>query len=152
MRDLALLLIHLLVTATRLLGPGGARPVVAESLLVKHQLLILSRTRSRAPALQPTDRVIAGICAILIRPRHLLRSAAILKPSTILRFHRALVQRKYRLLFTPKNRGKPGPVGPAPELIAAIVAMKHRNPGFGDARRGPMHTANHRVRHSLWRP
>ena len=46
-------------------------------------------------------------------------------------FHRALVQRKYRLLFTPKRRGTPGPKGPSSELIAAIVAMKRKNPRFG---------------------
>lgn len=34
MRDLAALTIHLLVTIARLVGPGGARSVVAESLLV----------------------------------------------------------------------------------------------------------------------
>jgi hypothetical protein len=33
MRDLLILAIHLLVTLTKLLGPGGARQVVAESLL-----------------------------------------------------------------------------------------------------------------------
>jgi putative transposase len=43
-----------------------------------------------------------------------------------------LVERKYRLLFSSgARRRKPGPKGPAPELIAAIVQMKHRNPGFG---------------------
>ena len=36
-------------------------------------------------------------------------------------FHRALVKRKYRLLFSSKRRGRPGPKGPAPELITAIV-------------------------------
>jgi transposase InsO family protein len=47
-------------------------------------------------------------------------------------FHRALVKRKYRLLFTPKRRReKPGPKGPSRELIAAIVEMKRRNPRFG---------------------
>jgi len=46
-------------------------------------------------------------------------------------FHRALVRRKYRLLFTPKRRGKPGPKGPSPELIAAICEMRRRNPTFG---------------------
>jgi hypothetical protein len=46
-------------------------------------------------------------------------------------FHPALVQRKYRLLFSPKRRGIPGPTGPSAELVAAILAMKHRNPRFG---------------------
>ncbi len=40
MRDLAILFIHLVVTVARLFGPGGARSIVAESLRVKHQLLI----------------------------------------------------------------------------------------------------------------
>ena len=109
----------------------GARSVVAESLLVKHQLLILNRCHARAPVLRPADRIIVGLCAILIRPTRLLRSAIVLKPSTILSFHRALVKRKYRLLFTPKNRGKPGPTGPSPELVSAIVETKRRNPNFG---------------------
>ncbi len=102
MRDLAILFIHLLVTIARLFGPGGARSVVAESLLVKHQLLIFNRSRERAPVLRPTDRLIVGLCAILMRPTPLLRSAIVLKPTTILSFHRTLVKRKYRLLFTPK--------------------------------------------------
>ncbi|TDJ37435.1 MAG: transposase [Gammaproteobacteria bacterium] len=131
MRDLAILFIHLPVTIARLSGPGGARSVVAESLLVKHQLLIFNRSRVRAPGLRPTDRVIVGLCAILMRPTRLLRSAIVLKPSTILSFHRALVKRKYRLLFTPKTRGKPGPKGPSPELISTIIEMKRRNPNFG---------------------
>ena len=42
-RDLAVLFLHLLVTVARLAGPGGARSVVAESVLVKQQLLILNR-------------------------------------------------------------------------------------------------------------
>jgi hypothetical protein len=66
-----------------------------------------------------------------MRPAHLLRAAIILKPATIRRFHRELVKRKYRLLFTPKSRGKPGPKGPSPELISAILEMKRRNPNFG---------------------
>jgi len=131
MRDLIILFIHLAVTVARLFGPGGARSVVAESLLVKHQLVILNRSRTRAPTLRPSDRIIAGLCGSLIRPTRLVRSAVVLKPSTILTFHRALVSRKYHLLFTPNNRRKPGPTGPSPELIAIIVEMKRRNPRFG---------------------
>jgi putative transposase len=43
--DFVVLFLHLLVTIARLAGPGGARSIVAESLLVKHQLLILNRSR-----------------------------------------------------------------------------------------------------------
>ena len=68
MRDLAVLFLHLLATVARLAGPGGARAVVAESVLVKHQLLILNRSRKRSPNLRPSDRVVAGLCALFMRP------------------------------------------------------------------------------------
>jgi putative transposase len=51
-RDLAVLFLHLLATVARLAGSGGARSVVAESVLVKQQLLILNRSRARAPNLR----------------------------------------------------------------------------------------------------
>lgn len=40
------------------------------------------------------------------------------------------VKRKYRQLFSPKRGGKPGPKGPSPELISAIIEMKRRNPSW----------------------
>lgn len=86
MRELATLVIHLIWTVLRLLAPGGVRSVVAESLLLKHQLLILNRPRERAPNLRPADRLIAGLCASMMRPTRLLRTAFVLKPSTIMSF------------------------------------------------------------------
>jgi hypothetical protein len=38
------LIAHLLSTSVRVAGPGGVRAVIAESLLLKHQLLILKRS------------------------------------------------------------------------------------------------------------
>ena len=109
MRDLAVLFLHLLATVARLAGPGGARSVVAESVLVKHQLLILNRSRKRSPNLRPSDRVVAGLCAHLMRPGRFIRSAIVFKPSTLLSLHRALIQRKYRRLFSSKGPTKRGP-------------------------------------------
>src|ERR1700704_4980051 len=107
MRDLAVLLMHLLMTVARLAGPGGARSVVAESVLVKHQLLILNRSRRRSPNLRISDRMVAGLCALLIRPGRLIRSAIVLKPATLLSLHRALTRRKYRRLFSARASPKP---------------------------------------------
>jgi putative transposase len=73
MRDLAVLVIHLITTIARLAGPGGARSVVAESVLVKQQLLVLNRSRHRSPKLRVCDRVVAGLCALLMRPGRLIR-------------------------------------------------------------------------------
>ena len=131
MRDLVILFIHLIATFARLLGPGGMRSVVAESVLVKQQLLILNRSRQRSSHLRTSDRLIAGLCALLIRPSRLIRSAIVLKPSTLLNLHQALRNRKYRILFSSKHRGRPGPKGPSRELIDAVVQMKQRNPTWG---------------------
>jgi putative transposase len=131
MRDLAVLVLHLLATVARLVGPGGVRGVVAESLLLKHQLLILNRSRKRSPRLRPLDRCVAGIFALLMRSGRLIRTAIILKPSTLLRFHRTLTSRKYRQLFSSTRPKKPGPKGPTSEIIAAVVDMKRRNPTWG---------------------
>ena len=45
MRDFLVLLLHLIVTIVRLVEPGGVRSLVAESVLMRHQLLILNRGR-----------------------------------------------------------------------------------------------------------
>jgi len=41
MSNLVILCIHFIATLARLLGPSGVRSLVAESLLLKHQLLIV---------------------------------------------------------------------------------------------------------------
>jgi len=69
--------------------------------------------------------------ALLVRPTRLLRSAIVLKPSTLLGLHKALSKQKYRGLFCPNRRLKPGPKGPRAELIRAVVEMKQRNPNWG---------------------
>jgi transposase InsO family protein len=131
MRDLVILFIHAIVTLCRLWRPGGVRSVVAESILIKQQLLILNCSRKRAPNLRAWDRFIAGLCSLCMKPARLIRSAIVLKPSTLLNLHHALRNRKYRVLFSHKRKQKPGPKGPSQELINAIVDTKRRNPTWG---------------------
>src|SRR5262249_35454460 len=118
-------------TLFRLARPGGLRAVVAESVLAKHQLLTVNRSRRRSPNLCIQDRLIAGFCSLWIKATRFRRVAILFKPSTLLAFHRALVQRKYRLLVSPKQRTKPGPKGPTADLISAVVEMKRRNLTWG---------------------
>ena len=131
MSNLVILFIHFIATLARLLGPGGVRSLVAESLLLKHQILILNRSRKRSPNLHASDRVLAGLMALLVRPTRLLRSAIVLKPSTLLALHKAMSKGKYRMLFSPDRRRQPGPKGASAELIRAVVEMKQRNPNWG---------------------
>lgn len=131
MRELFIMIAHLLVTLAKLSRPGGLGAVAAESLAVKRQLLIMKRARCRAPKLTAWDRLILGVCALLVSPKRLSKLAVILQPSTLLGFHHALVERKYHLLYSPRKGHCSGPKGPTKELISAIIGMKQRNPRFG---------------------
>ncbi|MGB5535392.1 MAG: hypothetical protein WBN08_05790 [Thiogranum sp.] len=107
MKNLLLMLAHLLATLAKLPRPGGAKAIVADSLLMKQQLLIINRSRRRAPNLTPVDRMLLGYWTLFLSPHHIRRAAVILKPSTLLSFHDMLKRRKYRLLYTARRKGKP---------------------------------------------
>ena len=103
MRHVVVLFVHFIATLARLLGPGGVRSLVAESLLLKHQLLIVNRSRQRTPNLRSSDRILAGLLALLVRPTRLLRSAVVPKPSTLLAIHKAMSKQKYRMQFSSRS-------------------------------------------------
>jgi len=131
MIHLLILAVHLLAIIAKLLRPGGVRVVVAESLLLKHQLVINSRARRRAPNLNSFDRFVLGLGSLFVPASRIPRLAVILKPRTLLRFHAALKKCKYRLLFSSGGHRRPGPKGPSKEIIDAIVEFKRRNPRIG---------------------
>ena len=131
MIHLLILAVHLLATIAKLMRPGGVRAVVAESLLLKHQLLIGNRARRRAPNLNSFDRFVLGLGSLFVPPSRIPKLAVILKPRTLLRFHEALKKRKYRWFFLSGGHRRPGPKGPSKELIDAIVEFKRRNPRVG---------------------
>ena len=134
MRELLILGVHLLVTLAKLLRPGGVRTVAAESLLLKHQLLISNRSRQRAPNLTTLDRFVLGLTAQFVSPHRIPKLSAILRPSILFKFHKALVDRKYRLLFSSSgHRRKPGPKGPSAQPL-------------DHARHGRIHASHHRLR------
>src|SRR4029450_7367263 len=132
MTNLPLTLLHLAIAVARLCGTGGVRAVIAENLALKQQLIILRRGRRRAPNLTQSDRLLCGFASLFLNAVRIRRVAIAFRPSTLLAFHRALVRRKYRLLFSARQRPKkPGPKGPEEALIRAIVELKSRNPRFG---------------------
>ena len=111
MRDLAFLAVQLVVTVAKLTRPGGVR------------------------AVPDHNRFVLGLTTLFVRPRRVAKLTTILKPATLLRLHKALVDRKYRRLFSSTGtRRKPGPRGPMQEIISAILEMKFRNPRFGNQR------------------
>jgi putative transposase len=125
MRDISHFLYHLVVCTIKLLRPSGVMSVAAENLILRQQLIVMSRTRKRSPRLTQTDRTVLALLAQIIS------RARLCKLATILKFHRAIVQKKYRRLYSAKSPRKPGPKGPDPELIRLVVDIKHRNPRMG---------------------
>ena len=135
MRDVFLLFIYFIATLVKLAKPGGTRAVIAETLLIKQQLIVMNRNQRRAPRLSSCDRFLFGLLSLLMNPKRFSKVAVVIKLSTLLRFHKALVKKKYQRLFSsPRKYAKPGPKGPSQEVIDAIVEMKRRNPRYGSPR------------------
>jgi len=115
----------------RVLRPGGIKAIIAENKLLRQQLIIANRGHKRSPHLTFFDRLCLAFLVGLLSPKRLLKSAIIIKPSTLFKIHSALVKRKYRLLFSNKSNKKPGRPAPPQEVITAVMQMKTRNPRFG---------------------
>ncbi len=107
MRDLLALLVHFLITLARLLGPGGARAVIAETMLIKHQLVILNRSRRRAPNLTATDRIVMGLCTLFMNPSRILSDG----------HHTPQKDSPHRFFLRAKSRSRP-PAPPAGPEVA----------------------------------
>jgi hypothetical protein len=61
--------------------------------------------------------MLLGLGAMLISPQRMLKVAVAVRPATLLRFHRALVRRKYQWLFSACTRRRPGPKGPSKAVV-----------------------------------
>ena len=134
MKDAFELLIHCIVTLFRLMKPGGAKLVVADTLVMKQQLIVISRRKKKSPPLATSDRFLFGILALFLGEKRLRKVAIICKPATILSFHKALVNRKYRKLYSSKSKKIPGRKPLDQNVINLIIEMKKRNPTFGYGR------------------
>ena len=108
--------------------------MIAENLILKHQLIVPGRTMNKAPNLKPRDRFIFDGLSLLISANRRLATAVAVKPSTLLSFHRALVNRKYSHLLSSKGNKLLGPKGPSQDLIKSAVKLKQRDPRFGSPR------------------
>jgi putative transposase len=128
------LLIHFFVSAIKLLRPGGVKVVMAETIAMKQQLIVMNRGKRRSPKLTTSDRFLLGILAVFIGGRRLKKIAVIIKPTTLLAFHKSLVNRKYSRLYSNKTRRIPGRKPQDKALVDLVIEMKARNPCFGYGR------------------
>ena len=94
------LIIYFLFAIIKLSRPGGAKAMAAENLALKQQLITVARNHKRSPKLTTADRIIFGFLTAWINPKRLSKIAITIKPATLLKSHKDLVKRKYRLLFS----------------------------------------------------
>src|SRR5215211_3297761 len=97
-----------------------------ELLVLRHELKVLRRQVAR-PKLRPVDRALLAAAACYLPRRS--RGARLVSPRTLLRWHRALVRRKWR---RPSARlGRP----PLPAEVRELVwRLARENPRWGHRR------------------
>ena len=93
-----------------------------EVVMLRHEVAVLRRQVAR-PALQPADRaILAGLSPLIPRSKH---NRYFVQPDTLLRWHRALVRRKWTY---PKSSGRPRiPKG----TVQLVVRLARENPTWG---------------------
>jgi putative transposase len=109
--------------------PGSDHDKDAEILALRHQLAVLQRQldgqRIRS---DPTDRAwLAALLHQLPRPS-LHRLRLLVRPDTILRWHRDLLARRHAATSRPRRRGRPPTVRSIRALVLPLVAD---NPSWG---------------------
>jgi putative transposase len=123
-------LAYLAVTNTssflRLL-PMTGREKEIEILVLRHQLAVLQRQLAK-PAFTPADRfLLAGLLHHL--PMGKLRHLRLLvRPDTILRWHRNFLKRRHAAACSPRRRGRPRT---ARSIRALVLRLARENPSWG---------------------
>lgn len=109
--------------------PMSSRDKDVEILALRHQIMVLERQLGREKVrFEPSDRAL--LAALLYRlPRDVLRRVRLLvRPETVLRWHRGLVSRRHAAVSRPRRAGRPR----SPRSIRLLVLRLARdNSGWG---------------------
>ncbi|MEU0811213.1 hypothetical protein [Streptomyces sp. NPDC005970] len=107
--------------------PMSNRDKDIEILVLRHQLLVLQHQVGK-PAFNKSDRaVLAGLLHHLPkdRLRHLL---LLVRPETVLRWHRELLRRRHAATCVPRRRGRPRTIR---SIRALVLRLARENASWG---------------------
>jgi transposase InsO family protein len=109
--------------------PGADRDKDAEILALRHQLAVLHRQLGgQRVRFDPADRaMLAALLHQLPRPS-LHRLRLLVRPDTILRWHRDLLARRHAASSRPRRRGRPRTVR---SIRALVLRFAAENPSWG---------------------
>ncbi|SDD85273.1 hypothetical protein SAMN05216505_112202 [Streptomyces prasinopilosus] len=112
------------ILATLRLLPMSGREKDIEILALRHQLLVLQRQVGK-PTFTATDRAVLLHRLPADKLRHLL---LLVRPDTILRWHRNLLKRRHAAVSRPHHRGRPPTVR---SIRALVLRLARENPPWG---------------------
>jgi hypothetical protein len=99
-------------------------------LALYHQVLILQRQLGKRPTLVPIERLALVLSSLLLGKKKLEDALLIVKPETLVGWHRAIVRRHWMLLSRRKP-GRPPEITPEMEQWVLRIARENRWMGYG---------------------
>ena len=98
-----------------------------EILLLRQQLLILSRKLSRKPPYGRLEKLALLLAGLRLSKRRLAKALLIVQPDTLLRWHRELVRRHW----TFRQKRRPGRPPLTEEVQEWVLRLARENPHWG---------------------
>ncbi len=100
-----------------------------EVLVLRHQVAVLERQLGGKKArFTPADRALLAALLHRLRPQALGRKRLLVRPDTVLRWHRDLVRKRHTARSRPKRPGRPRTVR---SIRALVLHLVRDNPGWG---------------------
>jgi transposase InsO family protein len=94
------------------------------------QVLVLQRQLGKQPSLVKGERLALVLSGLLLVRKRLGDALLVVKPETLVRWHRAIVRRHWRLLSRRKP-GRPPEITPEMEQLVLRIARENRWMGYG---------------------
>jgi putative transposase len=109
--------------------PMSDRDKDTEILALRHQLAVLQRQLGNEKArFTPSDRAFLAALLHRLPPKVLRRLRLLVRPDTVLRWHRDLIARRHVVRSKPKRAGRPRTVRSIRVLVLRLV---RENPSWG---------------------